>query len=313
MGFYDIIKLIKGGINISLIINLILMTVLFFIKLALTIFILVGSIFTIVWIVKRVKGKNPRKIGLIIPIIVIFFSVVILNYSSNLIMGDFSEKSSSDSVVYNGVTYKTGFYSDDFFIKNIFVLQDIVADDGNGYYTIFDDKYNFLYDGSNSQYEHNTYSLYGGELYIDESQFDEAKSYYDDINNYDYYYEYCWDTVYSSPQRLQIQNMNSDMYNELEQFVEENKNKNDGLAIDMPEINAELSPMFLYKESKDGYFESNIPKDFLVINDKLVMMLYTDANGTMDNKPNGELVYIEVPENLSDYFINLFKENNFEF
>ncbi len=255
-------------------------------------------------------GKKPKKIGLIIPIVVICFNIGVIAFLND--DGSTEQVSvAADEISYNGDTYKTGFY-DDLRTKNVFVMSEITADNGEEYYTVAEDKYNFLFDGTDSEYDQYSYALKFGELYIDSKQFDEAKTYYSDINNFSFYCDYGWNNEANPFERIEIQNMDPEKFMELKEFAKLNKFNEVGEYFAIPFNRDELKPFVFFKESNDGYFESRIYDSFFIIDNKLVLMLYIDYNGANDDSESPEIVYVDVPTELSDYFINLLRENNFD-
>ena len=137
-------------------------------------------------------------------------------------------------------------------------------------------------------------------------QWEEAKDFYSKDENFDFYclrgnvFDLENSKIFSVP------DMDCEKFNMLYDFSERNgydpfgaENKNTKrIANDAHRKNCEI---IFYKESKDGVFTSFKGHNYHLIDGKLVLLYYYDAN----HGEKEELVYVEVPRDIAAYFEEL--------
>lgn len=200
-------------------------------------------------------------------------------------------------VTIDNVKYKNGFYGD--------LIPNSLSHDSNAY--VVDD--NEFYHANCNKW--NLMLSYIGEYedgtaYCDESQWNEAKAYYEDGDNFDYYAVIGKSFVWSKTSATEISDVNYSKFDELMKFAKENEynpfapSLNDNVkTVRLPLPDEKESPeITLFKESKDELFTSYQGYIFYIIDEKLYELFQIDCNyGEYE-----ELIAVEVPDDLSDYF-----------
>lgn len=201
------------------------------------------------------------------------------------------------TVAIDNVKYKNEFYGD--LIPNS-LSHDSKAYvvNGNEFYHVNCDKWNLMlsYIG---EYE-------DGTAYCDESQWDEAKVYYESGDNFDYYAVIGKGFAWSKASATEISDVDHSKFDELMDFAKENDYNpfssisNDNVkTVSLPLPDEKESPQItLFKESKDELFTSYQGYVFYIIDEKLYKLLQIDYHyGQYE-----ELIAVEVPDDLSNYF-----------
>lgn len=203
------------------------------------------------------------------------------------------------SVILDDVTYRTGFYGD-LYVMDLQHSEEPVIKDENNYYKNFyrveDTEYDLLitYPGG-----------INGELYCLESNWEAAKEYYENPDNFTYY---CG----TDSGRFELENIDIEKYEELTKFTKENiyvpfnsLHNNSVKTLTMP-IPDSMEYVF-YKQSKDNIFTSSKGYEFLVADGKLILLFRYNYH---QGEAEPECTYVEVPENLSNYFVSLISNNS---
>lgn len=147
-------------------------------------------------------------------------------------------------------------------------------------------------------------------LYFADGIFDEAVSYYDSPENYNYYCVISNIHDESEAEQCPISDADSDIFDQLISFAQENDY--DPLASHNNAANVRYAPIpdpddwtkneiHLYKESKDEAFTTATGYTFLIVENKLVLLHYY----TFENEENPQMAIMDVPTELSDYFCEL--------
>jgi len=210
------------------------------------------------------------------------------------------------SVTIDGVTYRSEFYGDlypmfyqvgDVGMETL--QQEIVYEDGSRQYRRVD------FEGHNWVHCY-TGKYISGMVYCAESEWEQTKSYYENPENFDYYFGHSEDNVL-------IPEIDYQKFDELKAFEKENQHNPFDVFYEenekdrtrrIPESEFKDSFTFL-KESKDGYFHT-INCGYFIYEDKLFLLFYHDGGRT--NGGIEEVVAMEVPDELGQYFIELSKK-----
>lgn len=189
--------------------------------------------------------------------------------------------------------YRTRFYGD-LYPNGLEFTKEEFSIEGETYRRVKNDKFNWI---------HGFIGPKGETVYCKESEWDEAKAYYEDDTNYEYYCEIGVETVTEKPVTKRIQNMDSEKLQALQNFAKESdydpfnpRKKVEKEIIDIPD-EKQCPQLIFYKKSKDGYFISYRGSYFFIIDKKLYLLYYY--------KGENEMHIVKVPEELSDYFISV--------
>ncbi|WP_310601612.1 hypothetical protein [Anaerosporobacter sp.] len=227
---------------------------------------------------------------------IIFCIFVVLSFTACSLL---ETESSELTVEVEGVTYRGGFYDDNLLYPIDITLQE-------DFYTV-----------DHKKIQHVDFERFdivqsigkgdiNGVLYCVEEQWGQAKAYYADGDNFEYYYTIGVKNVKknSEPVVITIPDIDAEKFDALMNFADKNRYKPFGATnkktrrLPMPNSEETLS---FYKKSKDGFLASVKGFDYYVDNDKLVFVYYYDHGyGKYE-----EIVVVDVPDELSQYFMEL--------
>lgn len=205
------------------------------------------------------------------------------------------------TVTVDGITYRNGFYGDLWPVNLTF--DDGSIKDGNYEFRHVDyDKFDWIH-----SYVGGTTA---GVLYCEESQWQQASVYYADNDNFVYYCLIGGKYVEHGAVIETINNIESDKFDALMTFADENDynpfGSNKDVETDrLPIPDKDESPeLIFYKESKDGYFTSFKGHTFHVLDGQLLFLFYYDyGHGEYE-----EMVAVNVPDELGEYFMKLLEQ-----
>lgn len=202
------------------------------------------------------------------------------------------------TVTINGVTYRNRFYGD-LYPANFTYGSDYYKAGTAQFRRTNCDKFDLIKiatDGTPSEM-----------IYCAESQWEQAQAYYTNENNFIYYCMIGTPNIYKDTLIKTVPNIDHNKFDALMAFAKENSynpfSSNDKVkTLRMPFPDEEKSPrLVFYKESKDGFFTSFKGNLFHIINGKLLLVFYYDhGHGKYE-----ELVAVDVPDELGQYFITL--------
>lgn len=140
----------------------------------------------------------------------------------------------------------------------------------------------------------------GGTIYCADSQWEEAKAYYADGENYIFY---CDIDVPGEDKTKVIEHMDYEQFEALYEFSNKNeytpfssKERSGQKTIDFPDKS--VSPRLkFYKQSKDGLFTS-LRHHYYVVEDKMYLVRYYDYG-------EDKIYVMEIPGEIAAYFISL--------
>lgn len=199
------------------------------------------------------------------------------------------------TVTIDGVTYRDGFYGD-LWPKDL--IYESYADKvgENEFHRVNCKSYDWV--------QCSKRGTENGVIYCAENQWEQAKAYYSDNNNFVYYCK----IGDNYPLVDTISNMDSSKFDELMAFADKNGYKpfgsNKGVKTrrmpvpNYPELN-------FYKESNDGNFTSYKGYKFIALDGKLLLLYYYDSHY---GKSEEELVAVDVPDEIGQYFIDLLSQ-----
>lgn len=241
------------------------------------------------------RGISMKKF--MIGIISIFFILTLTGCSSFIV---------PETVTIDGVTYRKGFYED---VSPVFgsvgdigsntLDKEIAHEEGGREFRRVN------YKGHNWVHSY-TGGRTSGILYCEESQWEQEHTYYSDNSNYSYYL--IIDKKDWKDEKILITNIDYDKFDELLDFGKKNHYEAFGLNEDIVTRNLpypdmeESPPLSFYRVSNDGYFRSS-GYTYHIIDDKLYYA-YQYNYGHGEYK---ELLAVDVPEELGQYFIDLVK------
>ncbi len=198
----------------------------------------------------------------------------------------------------NGVIYQTGFYGA--LWPNDFILGEMgKTDNGKEYHKVDNNQFSWI--------QYSTGIKESGEFFCDASQWDEAKEFYSDSSNFEYYLKI--GGVFSDIEPIEITDIDEDKFNELLSFASEHEynpfGNNDNIEtqeFDEPDKNQSPNLVF-YKESKDGYFTSYKGYSYHIVEGKMVQLFYYSGSGE-----EAKMIAVVLPEDLGQYFIGLLSD-----
>jgi hypothetical protein len=212
------------------------------------------------------------------------------------------------SVIIEGVTYRNGFYGE---LYPLFEQDGDVGSDALQEEIIYNDGVRDFrrVDFEGHDWVHSYIGEYtGGVVYCAENQWEQMRDYYSDPVNFEYY---CGVGYYVSEKSVVIPDMDPQKFDELLTFGNENEFKPfDKSSIEKAMQKAHRIPkaeyqegICFYKVSNDGYFTTIKEPMYFVHDGKLLLVLFHD--GGRDNGGIEEVVAIDVPDELGQYFMDL--------
>ena len=207
-----------------------------------------------------------------------------------------------DTISYEGISYRTGFYGKNYGIKPELQGETILVD-GKEYSIADHEHFSMLING------HGVSSgILNGILYCAENQWDDAQAYYADDANYNYYCQIGVQYVDRDPE-YRLLDMDAQMFHRLMDFADENaynpfgRKQHDAL-VRLPIPHRDDAPkLIFYRESKDGCLVSYRGHSFHIVDSRLLLVHFYDyGHGEYE-----EMAAVEVPAELGNYFINLLK------
>jgi len=264
--------------------------------------IILGIVLTIITLVRIKKGIKKNRVLSVISILSFIFGFI------SLLPLTFMMLSSNvpNSVVIEGVTYRSGFYGD--LYPNFGQVGDIGSDTLQEEVIYDDGKNRFRrVDFEGYDWVHSYVGGYtGGTVYCAENQWEQMLEYYADDSNFDYYYGIGY---YIAEKAVDISDIDIQKFNELLAFANENHYEPFNAAHNTQRIpKSEYYEGFcFYKISKDGYFSTARKPMFFVYQGRLLMVFYYD--GGRSNGGIEEVVAIDVPHELGQYFIGVIEQN----
>lgn len=215
------------------------------------------------------------------------------------------------SVTIEGVEYRNGFYGDLYpmfgeveNIRSDTLQKGIVYDDGTHEFRRVD------FEGHD--WVHSYIGPYaGGTVYCAENQWEQMNDYYADPDNFQYYIGIGY---YITEEAVSIDEIDQKKFNELLAFGKENeyspfdKSSNEKAVQKVRRLPKDefREGICFYKVSCDGYFSTIKSPMYFVNEDKLLLVFYHD--GGRDNGGVEEVVAIDVPDELGQYFIDLIEK-----
>ena len=234
------------------------------------------------------------------------------------------------AVVYEGTSYLSGFYGENcgfapemlveydaypsgasdqhsWFVGFMEKIEGLAVEiDGRQYYRVDNGRFPMLF-----SLDSVSFGVLQGTLCCAEDHLEEARAYYADGANYDYYCRIGTWTEEQNPESRPIPDMDAAKFEQLMAFAEENaydpfgKDMGDTLPrIPMP-AQDEAPELVFYRESRDNCTVSHCGYTFHIIDGRLLLVYYYDfGHGEYE-----EIVYAEVPADLGGYFVNLLKNS----
>jgi hypothetical protein len=205
-------------------------------------------------------------------------------------------------VTIDGIQYRNGFYGDLLPVNLIFENESYEVG-FNIFHRVECDQFDWVHSERGKIIE-NGVRYGGGELYCAENQWEQARSYYANNNNFKYYY--IIGGIYSD-NSTEIKDIDYYKFDMLMLFINEHKyepfNQNKDVKTRRLPIPEEkfFPEIGFYRESNDGYFSSFKSNRFRVVDGNLLFVYQYDYGyGEYE-----EMVACDVPNDLGQYFIEL--------
>jgi hypothetical protein len=202
------------------------------------------------------------------------------------------------NVTIDGTTYRNGFYGE-LWPNNFTLKSDVIKVGINEFHRVDCEKFDWVhsYIGSKSE----------GIIYCAEDQWEQVSEFYSSNDNFVYYCRIGAEYVDRDPIIVTIPDIDPSKFDELMGFADKNCYNPFGSNADvktrrLPIPDRDKSPkLIFYKESKDGFFASYQGYIFHALDGKLLLLFYYDyGHGKYE-----EMVAVDVPDDLGQYFINL--------
>lgn len=211
------------------------------------------------------------------------------------------ELSVPHTVAIDGTTYRNGFYGD-LWPDNITLKGEPIKVGVNDFQRVNCERFDWVHSAIGTKTS--------GILYCKESQWEEAQEYYADCDNFVYYCSIGAKYVDLDPVIITIPNIDSKKFDELMVYANKNSYNPFGSNKDVkirriPIPDRDKSPeLVFYKESKDGFFTSFKGNIFHELDGKLLLLFYYDfGHGKKE-----EMVAVDVPDELGQYFVKLIEQ-----
>lgn len=200
----------------------------------------------------------------------------------------------TDTIEINGIVYRNKFQGDLILRNPQYKNEPVLIDDTGRYFQLEGTDYELIYDVTSSQIGHSE------SVYCRDDQWQELKAYYSDTENFSY--QYITNQKGGKFESHTVDEMDIKKLNELISFCEKNSyNPFSGSDSDNTRT---VSTSSLSKteyrfgmNSNDGLFSSGAASLYISEN-KLVLEYYSMMR-------KGKTLVIDVPEDLSDYFISI--------
>lgn len=247
------------------------------------------------------KSKWEMQLGMKKTMGIIFYVFIVLSFTACSYF-DLKPRLEPSEVTIDGVTYRRGFYDD--------LIHPVEITFQEGSYTVNDVEYRRV---NYEQFDY-VHCKGGGTtlglLYCAEEQWEQAKAYYTDSDNFVYYCQIGVKDYTRVPVVTAIPDMDPEKLDALINFAAENRydpfsstKKVETRRLPIPDRD-ESPAVFFYKECKDGFLTSNNSRKFYVDDDKLVALYFYDyGHGEYE-----EMEVVDVPDELSQYFVELVKQ-----
>lgn len=197
----------------------------------------------------------------------------------------------------DGTIYRNGFYGDDLIPINLTYKKKSFKMEQYEFNVVENEQFDWVHGKLGNTIQ--------GVLYCAENQWETAKTYYADSDNFAYY---CYVEGINATTSIALPNIDPEKFDELLEFTNANSYNPFGSnrhvkrrRLLMPDRN-ECPDIVFYKESNDGFFTTGKGKQFHLIDGKLLLVFYYDGN---HGKSPEELVAVDVPDELGQYFIDL--------
>ena len=233
-------------------------------------------------------------------------------------------------VVYEDTNYLSGFYDDNcgfapemlaeydvfpsgasnqhsWFVGFMEKIESLAVEiDGKQYYRVDNGRFPMLF-----SLDSVSFGMLQGTLYCAEDRLEEARAYYADGANFDYYCRIGPWTEDKNPEFRPIPDMDAAKFDQLMAFAEENEydpfgsDKDDALPRIPKPAQDEAPELVFFRVSRDKCTVSYCGYTFHIIDGRLLFVYYYDfGHGEYE-----EIVYAEVPADLGDYFVKLLKNS----
>lgn len=207
------------------------------------------------------------------------------------------------TVKVEGETYQTGFYSDDLWPINLEHTDEKYEIGSITFYPV-------EVSGFDCLHAPHTGGTTNGTLYCLDSQWEQAKEYYADPENFTYYCEItpAWIAGTEESDVHQIDDMDPEMFNALRHWADNRNDPFDAVEQTLGDIEeadpiyrpslSEFYCLFFYKQSRDDCFGTFRGDRFSIIDGKLYYIRNYNGKEKL-------LHVIEIPEETASYFIDL--------
>lgn len=209
-----------------------------------------------------------------------------------------------ETVKIEGEKYRTGFYDDNLWLQTLTYTGEEYEVNGITFQRVEDGAFSFL--------RARTGPKTGGMLYCLDTQWQDAKDYYADGENYNYY---CIvgaiEAMPDEKQTFAIPDMDLEKFDALTHhgsvfnydpfdFIHNKAAEYREITVDTSKVDPRPYISF-YKDSKDGVFTSYKAHYFFLMDGKLYLARYHNSSEEV-------VAAVEVPEETADYFIEIIEE-----
>jgi hypothetical protein len=219
-----------------------------------------------------------------------------------------------ETVEHEGVTYRYGFYDEYLHLTNDYWNKTSLSDEELGVFR--EGGHRFMRESYGNGFDFllsDAGDKWAGILYCSEIQWEEAKAFYDDHNNYTYYCDEKREPTIECE-------IDGDKFNELLTFIYTHSYKpfgsNDHVEI-VPFAYEEwgnTKEYVFYKKSKDNIFTSSTGtgSSLRIIDGQLYKVFDYIGDGDINKFEGDTMNGVAIPNDLSTYFIEFLRDQGFE-
>jgi len=262
-------------------------------------------------------GVKLKKRIIILPII-----IIMLTLSSCSITGKIFDsaldvalnRNIPETVEHDGVTYRYGFYDEYLHLVSDYWNKTSLSDEELGVFK--EGGHRFMRESYGNGFDFllsDAGDKWSGILYCMEDQWEEAKAFYDDHNNYTYYCD-------EKRQPTIECEIDGDKFNELLTFIYEHSYKPYGSNDHVKTVSfayeewSDTNEYVFYKKSKDYVFTSSTGTGscLRIIDGHLYKVFLYIGDGDITKFEGDTMEGVKIPNELSVYFIEFLRDQGFE-
>ncbi len=268
----------------------------FFIVIALGLLVIIsiaslitGLILLLIYFIKRQRLSSRGLLYASLAAIAFGLTIILILFALTFLKGFGPVADIPEVIEVDGAAYKTGFYGD-LFINDVARYGEPYYIDGVQVYRIAHGSFDMVYYDDGPEY--------GGAVYCNEAQWQEAKAFYDSADSY--IIKCIKGNGYYNTGGAVIDGFDYDIFQRLYEFSKNDDNKQYRQSdVETREISNEsfVPSVIIYKESTDGLFISDMQYEYKIIEKELYLLVGISGDNTES--------YVKVPDHIGDYVVQM--------